>query len=69
MTYKKIMKGIMKDSASLIGANVTMGVGGSVIHAAGGNAQVMSSLSRFQPVTGTIVGGGHALKMLKGFGK
>ena len=69
MSYKKTMKGMMKDSMMLTGTGVSMGVGATVIHGAGGDASVMTSLSRFQPVTGTIVGGGHALKLLKGMGK
>jgi len=71
MVKKKnsVMSGMMRDSLLMTGAGVTMGVGAGVVHSAGGNAAGITAMSNMMPVTGTIVGGGHALKMLKGFGK
>jgi hypothetical protein len=63
---KKIMNNMVSGAVGMTAAGATMGIGGSIIGAAGGNPAVMTGMSSMMPAAGVAMGGGYALGMLGG---
>lgn len=66
---KRRSRKAMIDVMPFVRTGVTAGLGAQIVHRTStqvpGAVSAFSSLTRFQPATGTIVGGSHALKSLK----
>lgn len=63
---KKKLKRYGKDAMLLTGTGVTLGVGSQVVTAAGGNAGGVAAMSGYMPMMGTVVGGSHAIGLMRG---
>lgn len=65
MARRKKDLGMARPAMGLVKGGVVLGVGSSVVTAAGGSAAGMTTMAGFMPAMGVAIGGGIALQQVR----